>query len=129
MHRSSSGHRRRRDGGVARLRGRPWWTPPLPRRSSSCGHERPEVVVLSADLSKYTDVAPFAQAFPERFFQVGMAEQNLMGIRRAGLAQTGLVPVAATYCVFATQTGRRPGPDGAVDRATAPPWSPLSSPG
>lgn len=66
------------------------------------GHERPEVVVVSADLSKYTDVAPFAQAFPERFFQVGMAEQNLMGIS-GGLAKTGFIPVAATYCVFATR--------------------------
>ncbi len=37
------------------------------------GRERPDVVVISADLSKYTDVAPFAQAFPNRFFQVGMA--------------------------------------------------------
>jgi transketolase len=66
------------------------------------GHERPEVVVVSADLSKYTDVAPFAQAFPDRFFQVGMAEQNLMGIS-GGLAKTGFIPVAATYCVFATR--------------------------
>ena len=66
------------------------------------GHERPELVVLSADLSKYTDVAPFAQAFPERFFQVGMAEQNMMGIA-GGLAKTGLLPVAVTYCVFATR--------------------------
>src|SRR5262249_9521945 len=38
------------------------------------GARRPDVVVLSADLGKYTDVAPFAAAFPERFFQVGMAE-------------------------------------------------------
>jgi transketolase len=66
------------------------------------GHVLPELVVLSADLSKYTDVAPFAQTFPERFFQVGMAEQNLMGIA-GGLAKTGFIPVAATYCVFATR--------------------------
>jgi transketolase len=66
------------------------------------GHERPELVVVSADLSKYTDVAPFAAEFPHRFFQVGMAEQNLMGIA-GGLAKTGFIPVAATYCVFATR--------------------------
>lgn len=66
------------------------------------GRRHPEVVVVSADLSKYTDVAPFAGAFPERFFQVGMAEQNLMGVA-GGLAKTGFVPVAATYCVFATR--------------------------
>jgi transketolase len=66
------------------------------------GRERPELVVLSADLSKYTDIAPFASAFPERFFQVGMAEQNMMGIA-GGLGKTGLLPVAVTYCVFATR--------------------------
>ncbi len=75
---------------------------PFAKTIVELGHERPELVVLSADLSKYTDVAPFAQAFPERFFQVGMAEQNMMGIA-GGLAKTGLLPVAATYCVFATR--------------------------
>ena len=50
------------------------------------GRERPDLVVLSADLSKYTDVAPFAEMFPSRFFQVGMAEQNMMGIA-GGLAK------------------------------------------
>jgi transketolase len=66
------------------------------------GAERPDVVVISADLSKYTDVAPFAAAYPDRFFQVGMAEQNMMGIA-GGLAKTGCTPVAATYGVFATR--------------------------
>jgi transketolase len=62
----------------------------------------PELVVLSADLSKYTDIAPFAQRHPDRFFQVGMAEQNLMGIA-GGLAKAGWLPVAVTYGVFATR--------------------------
>lgn len=62
----------------------------------------PELVVLSADLSKYTDIAPFAERHPERFFQVGMAEQNLMGIA-GGLAKAGWLPVAVTYGVFATR--------------------------
>ncbi len=66
------------------------------------GREHPDVVVISADLSKYTDVAPFARAFPSRFFQVGMAEQNMMGIA-GGLAKTGFTPVAVTYAVFATR--------------------------
>lgn len=66
------------------------------------GRERPDVVVISADLSKYTDIAPFARAFPDRFFQVGMAEQNMMGIA-GGLAKTGFIPVAVTYAVFATR--------------------------
>jgi transketolase len=66
------------------------------------GRERPDVVAISADLSKYTDVAPFAQAYPNRFFQVGMAEQNMMGIA-GGLAKTGFTPIAVTYAVFATR--------------------------
>ena len=66
------------------------------------GRERADVVVLSADLARYTDVQPFAERWPERFFQVGMAEQNLMGIA-GGLAKTGLLPIAVTYGVFATR--------------------------
>ena len=66
------------------------------------GRRREDVVVLSADLSKYTDVLPFAQEFPDRFFQVGMAEANMMGIA-GGLAKTGHLPVAVTYGVFATR--------------------------
>jgi transketolase len=62
----------------------------------------PELVVLSADLSKYTDIAPFAERHPDRFFQIGMAEQNMMGIA-GGLAKAGLLPVAVTYGVFAAR--------------------------
>ncbi len=60
------------------------------------------IVGLTADLGKYTDMHLFAERFPERFFQVGMAEQNLIGIA-AGFARTGFVPFASTYCVFATR--------------------------
>ena len=63
---------------------------------------RPEVVGLSADLAKYTDLHPFAQAYPERFFQMGMAEQLLMGAA-GGMAKEGLVPFATTYAVFGTR--------------------------
>jgi transketolase len=66
------------------------------------GERDERVVRLSADLAKYTDIHLFARRFPERFFQVGMAEQSLIGIS-AGLARTGLVPFATTYCVFATR--------------------------
>jgi transketolase len=66
------------------------------------GRRRPEVVALSADLSKYTDVIPFIQAFPDRFFNVGMAEQNLFSMA-AGMARTGMVPYCTTYGVFATR--------------------------
>ncbi len=62
----------------------------------------PRIVGLSADLSKYTDMHVFAKAHPDRFFQVGMAEQLLFGAA-AGMAETGLVPFASTYSVFAAR--------------------------
>ncbi|MDB5887075.1 MAG: transketolase subunit [Polaromonas sp.] len=64
--------------------------------------QRPEIVGMTADLSKYTDLHLFAQAYPERFFQMGMAEQLLMGAA-GGMAKTGLIPFATTYAVFATR--------------------------
>lgn len=63
---------------------------------------RPEIVGLTADLAKYTDLHLFAQAYPDRFFQMGMAEQLLMGAA-GGLAKEGLVPFATTYAVFGTR--------------------------
>lgn len=62
----------------------------------------PRIVGLTADLGKYTDMHVFAKAFPERFFQMGMAEQLLFGAA-AGMAETGLVPFASTYSVFAAR--------------------------
>jgi len=59
------------------------------------------VVALDADLSKSTKTADFAAAYPERFINVGIAEQNLMGIA-AGLASYGKIPFASTFAVFAT---------------------------
>ncbi len=63
---------------------------------------RPEIVGMTADLSKYTDLHLFAQAYPERFFQMGMAEQLLMGAA-GGMAKEGFMPFATTYAVFATR--------------------------
>ena len=63
---------------------------------------RPDRRAFSADLAKYTDMHIFAQAFPERFFQIGMAEQLLLGAA-AGFAEAGLIPFASTYSVFATR--------------------------
>ena len=60
------------------------------------------IVGLTADLGKYTDMHIFAKEFPQRFFQMGMAEQLLFGAA-AGMAETGLVPFASTYSVFATR--------------------------
>ncbi|WP_295839182.1 transketolase C-terminal domain-containing protein [uncultured Microbacterium sp.] len=65
--------------------------------------ERDERVVgLSADLAKYTDMHIFRDRHPERFFQMGMAEQLLFGAA-AGMAEVGLVPFASTYSVFAAR--------------------------
>ncbi|MDA3649710.1 transketolase family protein [Saccharopolyspora indica] len=60
------------------------------------------VVGLTADLGKYTDMHVFAEAHPDRFFQMGMAEQLLFGAA-AGMAEVGLVPFASTYSVFAAR--------------------------
>jgi transketolase len=57
---------------------------------------------LKADLAKYTDLHLFAQAHPERFFQMGMAEQLLMGAA-GGMAKVGLTPFVTTYAVFGTR--------------------------
>src|SRR5512134_2946877 len=63
---------------------------------------RPEIVGMSADLAKYTDLHIFAQAFPDRFFQMGMAEQLLMGAA-GGMAKEGFISFATTYAVFASR--------------------------
>lgn len=64
--------------------------------------DRPEIVGMTADLAKYTDLHLFAQAYPERFFQMGMAEQLLMGAA-GGMAKEGFIPFATTYAVFASR--------------------------
>jgi transketolase len=64
--------------------------------------DRPEVVGLTADLAKYTDLHLFAQAYPDRFYQMGMAEQLLMAAA-GGMAKEGLVPFATTYAAFGTR--------------------------
>lgn len=63
---------------------------------------RPEIVGLTADLAKYTDLHLFGQAYPDRFFQMGMAEQLLMAAA-GGMAKEGFVPFATTYAVFGTR--------------------------
>ena len=63
---------------------------------------RPEIVGMTADLAKYTDLHLFAQAYPDRFFQMGMAEQLLMAAA-GGMAKEGFIPFATTYAVFATR--------------------------
>lgn len=60
-----------------------------------------DVVVLDADLSKSTKTADFAKKFPDRFFNAGIAEQNMMGMA-AGLAAAGKVVFASSFAIFAT---------------------------
>ncbi|MFC2019698.1 transketolase family protein [Chloroflexota bacterium] len=64
------------------------------------GKENPNIVVLDADLSKSTMTHFFASEFPDRFFDCGIAEQNMISIA-AGLAASGQIPFASTFAVFA----------------------------
>src|SRR5918911_221196 len=63
---------------------------------------RTDIVGMTADLAKYTYLHIFAQAYPDRFYQMGMAEQLLMSAA-AGMAREGFVPFATTYAVFAAR--------------------------
>ena len=64
------------------------------------GRENDRVVVLDADLSGSTKTALFAKEFPDRFFNAGIAEANMVGMA-AGLAAGGMIPFASTFAVFA----------------------------
>ena len=63
------------------------------------GRENPDIVVLGGDLNKSTFIYLFAEEFPDRFFDLGPAEQNIMSIA-AGLASSGKTPFASTFAVF-----------------------------
>lgn len=65
------------------------------------GKENENIVVLDADLSSSTKTGVFAKEYPERFVNVGIAEQNLMGVA-AGISTTGKIPFASTFAMFAT---------------------------
>ncbi len=67
------------------------------------GKKRNDVVVLDADLSGSTKTASFAKAFPDRFYNMGISEQDLIGTA-GGLSLTGKLPFASTFAVF--ETGR-----------------------
>lgn len=67
------------------------------------GKKRDDVVVLDADLSGSTKTGKFAKAFPERFYNMGVSEQDLIGTA-SGISLTGKLPFASTFAVF--ETGR-----------------------
>ena len=89
------------------------WTIPLPAWRSrptryayaeailEVGEQNEDVVVLDADVSKSIKTWDFGATFPERWFNFGVAEQNMMAAA-AGMATTGLIPFATTYAVFAS---------------------------
>ena len=65
--------------------------------------ERNDIVVLDADVASSTKTSIFNKAFPDRFFEMGIAEQNMMGVA-AGMASTKkIIPFAVTFAVFATK--------------------------
>ncbi len=104
------------------------------------GDEDPNVVALCADLTESTRTEPFAKKFPNRFFELGVAEQNMVTVA-AGMAITGKIPFIASYATFSPgrnweqirttvaynnanvkiaghHTGISVGPDGATHQAT-----------
>lgn len=104
------------------------------------GEKNPDVVVLEADLGASTHSVLFGRRFPDRFFNMGVAEANMMGTA-AGLAAAAKIPFASTFCIFAsmrageqvrnsiaypnlnvkvvgTNAGIEIGPDGATHQAT-----------
>ena len=68
---------------------------------SALGAEDPNVVFVGGDLNKSVMSVDFSQKFPERFFDLGAAEQNMMSVA-AGLASAGKIPFVSTFAVFAT---------------------------
>ena len=68
------------------------------------GETNDKIVGVTADLAKSTNIGNFGDKFPDRLFNVGIAEQNLFGVA-AGLAKTGLIPFASTFAIFACLRG------------------------
>lgn len=71
------------------------------KKLAELGEKYPQIVVLDADLSGSTKTAVFAKKYPERFFNMGVAEQDLMGTA-AGLATCGKIAFVSTFTIFAT---------------------------
>ena len=75
---------------------------PFGHALAALAEQRADIVGMTADLAKYTDLHIFARQHPDRFYQMGMAEQLLLAAA-AGMAHEGFVPFATTYAVFATR--------------------------
>ncbi|MFJ1747282.1 1-deoxy-D-xylulose-5-phosphate synthase [Streptomyces sp. NPDC088116] len=83
----------------AQVAPRPSWTSVFSRALLELGSERQDLVAITAAMGGPTGLAPFAERFPERFFDVGIAEQHAV-TSAAGLAMGGLHPVVAVYATF-----------------------------
>lgn len=88
-------------GEVAELSG-PYEVAPVGTALTRLGAEHPNLVVVTADMGRYSDILPFREAFPGRYVNAGMAEQNTILIA-AGMAKAGKVAFVATYAVFLTR--------------------------
>ncbi|MCP1387207.1 1-deoxy-D-xylulose-5-phosphate synthase [Corynebacterium sp. TA-R-1] len=77
----------------------PGWTSVFTEELLKAGHERDDIVAITAAMAGPTGLAPFAEQFPERFYDVGIAEQHAV-TSAAGLALGGLHPVVAIYSTF-----------------------------
>jgi transketolase len=82
--------------------GQPTVAAPFGHALARLAEKRPEIVGMTADLAKYTDLHVFAAAHPDRFYQMGMAEQLLMGAA-AGMAREGFTPFVTNYAAFAAR--------------------------
>jgi transketolase len=80
----------------------PYESAPLGRALVELSADRPEIVGLTADMGRFSDIHAFRDAHPDRFFNVGMAEADLLLIA-AGLAKTGKIAYCTTYSVFVTR--------------------------
>ena len=89
-------------GELEKIENRPFEKAPFARGAMAANKKRGDIVVLTADLGKYTDVYPFRDAYPEHYYNVGMAEQALVTVA-AGLSHAGMVAYCTTYGAFATR--------------------------
>ncbi|CCN50164.1 putative 1-DEOXYXYLULOSE-5-PHOSPHATE SYNTHASE [Vibrio nigripulchritudo MADA3029] len=99
-----AGERQRTSAMIASLaaEGMPTIAAPFGHALNEVAKNNDKIVGLTADLSKYTDLHVFAKENPDRFYQMGMAEQVMISAA-AGLAREGFTPFATTYAVFASR--------------------------
>jgi transketolase len=93
------GNRTRGMGEIIDVAGKVTEIAPFGHTLAALASERPEIVGLTADMGRYSDILPFRDAHPTRYFNVGVAEQNLI-MMAAGLAKTGKIAYCTTYSVF-----------------------------